>query len=143
MEKTKVKIKKLHPEAKTPIYKTEEAAGFDFYSIQKILLKAGSIEKIPTGIALEIPHSFYLRVEDRSGIATKGIHKIGGIIDSDYRGEIFIILHNTSNQDYEIEKHERIAQGIITPISQADFQQTETLSETQRGNRGFGSTGKK
>ena len=143
MQKIEVKIKKLHQDAKVPIYKKTQAAGFDIYSTEEVLLKANSTTKVPTGIALEIPHGFYLRIEDRSGMAAKGIHKIGGIVDSDYRGEVFVVLHNTTDQDYQIEKHDRIAQGILTPISQADFHETSRLSETQRGAGGFGSTGKK
>ena len=138
-----VKIKKLNHEAKIPIYKTTEAAGFDIYSTESTLLKANSTTKVPTGIALEIPHGFYLRIEDRSGMAVKGIHKIGGIVDSDYRGEVFVVLHNTTNQDYQIEKHDRIAQGVVTPVSQANFNEASQLSKTERGEGGFGSTGKK
>ena len=138
-----VKIKKLSHEAKIPIYKTTEAAGFDIYSTESTLLKANSTTKVPTGIALEIPHGFYLRIEDRSGMAAKGIHKIGGIVDSDYRGVVFVVLHNTTGQDFQIEKHDRIAQGVVTPVSQANFEETDQLNETERGESGFGSTGNK
>lgn len=143
MQKIEVKIKKLHDDSKVPIYKTTQAAGFDIYSIEEVLLKANSTAKISTGFALEIPHGFYLRIEDRSGMAAKGIHKIGGIVDSDYRGEVFVVLHNTTNQDYQIEKHDRIAQGVVTPVSQANFNEASQLSETERDEGGFGSTGKK
>jgi len=141
MKKIEVKIKKLHENSKVPIYKSTQAAGFDIHSLEKVSLKANSTTKVSTGFALEIPNGFYVRIEDRSGMAAKGIHKLAGIIDSDYRGEVFIVLHNTTNQDYQIEKHDRIAQGVITPVNQADFSETSQLSETQRGSGGFGSTG--
>lgn len=143
MDKIQIKIKKLYPEAKLPIHATEESAGFDIYSLIDLTINPGEIEKVSTGIALELPKGFYLRIEDRSGLAFKGIHRVGGIIDSDYRGEIFIILHNTKKEPYKIEKHDRIAQGIITPSYIAEFINVENLSETVRGEGGFHSTGKK
>jgi dUTP pyrophosphatase len=142
MQKIPVKIKRLHPDAKIPEHKTEYAAGFDIYSHQDVMLYPGETMKIPTGIAIEIPEGFYLRIEDRSGMAAKGIHKAAGIIDSDYRGELIIVLHNSTNEIYRIEKHDRIAQGILTPAMQGHFTESEDLSETSRGAGGFNSTGK-
>jgi len=141
MEKREVKIKKLNPEAKIPIHATEHAAGFDIYALENTSLEPGETKIVKTGIAFEIPKEFYVRIEDRSGMAIKGIHKVAGIIDSDYRGEIGIVLHNSTKQIYQIEKHDRIAQGILTPVSQASFIEAE-LSETLRGAGGFNSTGK-
>jgi len=141
MEKREVKIKKLNPEAKIPIHATEHAAGFDIYALENTSLESGETKIVKTGIAFEIPKGFYVRIEDRSGMAIKGIHKVAGIIDSDYRGEIGIVLHNSTKQPYQIEKHDRIAQGILTPVSQASFIEAE-LSETTRGSGGFNSTGK-
>lgn len=143
MPKLEVKIKRLHPEAKIPIHATEHAAGFDIYAPQGIILKPGETTKVATGIAFEIPLGYYVRIEDRSGMAIKGIHKVGGIVDSDYRGEVFIVLHNSTPNEYKIEKHDRIAQGILTPVHQASFLESKELSETQRGEGGFHSTGKK
>ena len=143
MEKIPVKIKKLDKDAKIPIHATEQAAGCDFYSLENVNLKPGETKKVSTGVAVEIPFGHYMRIEDRSGMAIKGIHKVAGIIDSDYRGEVCIVLHNTTSEPYNIEKHDRIAQGIITPVSQADFEEVSELSETKRGEGGFHSTGKK
>ncbi|PIN89483.1 dUTP diphosphatase [Candidatus Pacearchaeota archaeon CG10_big_fil_rev_8_21_14_0_10_34_76] len=143
MDKIEVKIKKLHEDAKIPIHKTEHAAGFDIYSLEDSNLAPGETKKISTGIAFEIPIGFYVRIEDRSGLAINGIHKVAGIVDSDYRGEVCIVLHNSSQEVYKIEKHDRIAQGIITPVSQANFQEVQELSQTERGEGGFHSTGKK
>ena len=143
MDNTIVKIKKIHPEAKTPIYASEGAAGCDFYSLNEVILESGMTAKVSTGICVEIPKGFYLRIDDRSGLAIKGIHKVGGIIDSDYRGEVFIVLHNTGKEPYKIEKHDRIAQGVIMPVHQVSFEEVSELSETARGTGGFNSTGKK
>lgn len=143
MEKIKIKFKKLNEEAKAPFYATIHSAGCDFYSTENIILIQNETKKISTGIALEIPEGFYLRIEDRSGLAVKGIHHLGGIIDSDYRGEVFIVLHNSSNKEYKIEKGDRVAQGILTPVSQANFEQANELSQTKRGEGGFHSTGRK
>ena len=143
MEKREIKIKKVHSDAKVPFYSSEKAAGFDFYSLIDVIIESGKTAKISTGVSLEIPEGYYLRVEDRSGLAIKGIHKVGGIIDSDYRGEIFIVLHNSGKEPYKIEKHDRIAQGIITPTLRISFEEVKELSETKRGEGGFHSTGKK
>ena len=143
MSKLEIKIKKLNPEAKIPIHATAEAAGFDIYSLQDITLQPGETTKVSTGIAFEIPIGYYVRIEDRSGMAMKGIHKVAGIVDSDYRGEVCIVLINTTKNPYKIEKHDRIAQGILTPVHQAIFTETQELTETQRGEGGFHSTGKR
>ena len=118
-----INIKKLHPEAKFPEYKSKGAAGCDFYALKDVVLNPGETQKIPTGISMEVPFGFYVRIEDRSGLGIKGIHKVAGIIDSDYRGEILIVLHNTTKEVYKIEKHDRIAQGIISPVSQVVFRE--------------------
>lgn len=139
----RMKIKKVNPEAKLPIYSTDGAAGCDFYALVDTILEPGKTTKVSTGISLEIPEGYYLRIEDRSGLAIKGIHKVGGVIDSDYRGEVFVVLINNALEPYKIEKHDRIAQGIISPVLQATFEEVDSLSETKRGEGGFHSTGKK
>lgn len=138
-----INIKKLHPEAKFPEYKSKEAAGCDFYALKDAVINPGETQKIPTGISMEVPFGFYIRIEDRSGLGLMGIHKVAGIIDSDYRGEILIVLHNTTKEVFKIEKHDRIAQGIVSPVSQVVFREVSELSSTERGERGFHSTGKK
>lgn len=137
-----VKIKKLHPDAKLPFYGTEHAAGFDLYSIIDYELKLGETKAISTGIAIEIPEGKVCLIWDRSGLGSKGIHRFAGVIDSDYRGEIKIVLHNHTNQSFEIKKGDRIAQAIIQDYYKADFIETDNLSETQRSDKGFGSSGR-
>lgn len=141
MEKIGVKIKLLHPDAKIPVHATDGSAGFDIYSIQEDTILPGETKMIPTGLSFEVPLNYHLQVWDRSGKAKLGVHAFAGILDSDYRGELKILLHNASKIEHKIDKGSRMAQGIIIPVMQADFLQVEELNQTQRGEGGFHSTG--
>lgn len=143
MNNAELKIKKLNREVKTPLYATDEAAGFDIYSIDSHILEPGKVKKIPTGIAMQIPQGFFVHLVSRSGLASKGIYEMAGIIDSDYRGEIHLLLFNTTEEPFNIEKGDRIAQGILLPVFKANFKEVEELNQTKRGSGGFHSTGKK
>jgi dUTP pyrophosphatase len=139
-----LKIKKLQKDAQIPSYQSEEASGFDLHSIENIILKPGERKLIRTGIAFEIEYGYEIQIRPRSGLAFKyGITVLNtpGTIDSDYRGEIKVLLINHSNQSFEIKKGDRIAQAIVTPIIQAKIVEVKELSNTKRGNKGFGSTG--
>jgi len=143
VQKTKVKIIKIHPKAVTPTYGTPLAAGFDFYSVQNITLVPGESKLVKTGLQMEIPEGYELQVRPRSGMSLKTPVRISnapGTIDSDYRGEICIIAE--SHKHYAIKVGDRIAQGVIAPIVQADFEEVTELTSTDRGDGGFGSTGK-
>lgn len=142
MEKIDVKIKLLNDNAKMPFHATSGSAACDLHSTEELTLNPNETKMISTGIAMEIPTGFYLRIEDRSGLAAKGITRFGGIIDSDYRGEIKILLHNTGKEPYQIQKNDRIAQGILTPVPLMNFVKTDQLSDTERSDKGFHSTGK-
>lgn len=142
VEKLKIKIKKLHPEAKIPIYGTENAAGFDLYSVEDYEFQPGEVHAIATGIALEIPEGKACFIWDRSGMGFKGMHRFAGLLDSDYRGEYKIVLCNHSKNIFRINKGDRIAQGVIQDYYKADFEEVSELGETERGDGGFGSTGK-
>ena len=114
------------------------------HSIENIILKPGERKLIRTGIAFEIEYGYEIQIRPRSGLAFKyGITVLNtpGTIDSDYRGEIKVLLINHSNQSFEIKKGDRIAQAIVTPIIQAKIVEVKELSNTKRGNKGFGSTG--
>ncbi len=137
-----VKVKKLHPDAQIPKVGTEHAAGFDLYSIEDYELKPGETKAIGTGIAMEIPEGKCCCIWDRSGYGAKGIHRFAGLIDSDYRGEFKIVLHNTTKEPFKINKGDRIAQGLIQDYYQSKFELADNLLETKRGTGGFGSTGK-
>lgn len=144
----KVNFKTLCEGATPPAYATEYAAGADLYNLKNSpeILAPGETKLIHTGIALEIPEGYVGLIFARSGLATKrGLapaNKVG-VIDSDYRGEIMVALHNHSGTEQKIDGGERVAQISIVPYLKAEFIKTDTLSETVRGEGGFGSTGKK
>jgi dUTP pyrophosphatase len=145
MKKLGVKVKILNQDAKLPQYQTEEAAGFDLHSVDEKTIKAGERDVVKTGLAVALPKGYELQVRPRSGLALKnGITVLNtpGTVDSDYRGELMVILLNTSNEDFVIKKGDRIAQAVIKEILQADFSVVEELDSTERGSGGFGSTGK-
>lgn len=145
----KVNFKKLDKNAHSPTYGSEYAAGADLYALtngETLHFTPGETKMIKTGIAVEIPEGYAGLIYARSGIATKrGLapaNKVG-VIDSDYRGEIMVSLHNHSGTCQEIADGERIAQLVIAPFLTAEFCETDELSDTVRGEGGFGSTGKK
>ena len=145
----KVNFKKLNPSAKIPTYGSEYAAGADLYAFtngETVTFKPGDTKLIHTGIAMEIPEGYAGLIYARSGIANKrGLapsNKVG-VVDSDYRGEIMVSLHNHSAEEQTISDFERIAQMVITPFLKVEYTEVENLSDTVRGEGGFGSTGKK
>lgn len=145
----KVQFIKLNENAVVPTYGSESAAGADLYALidgEKQIINPGETVIIHTGLALAIPEGFAGMIFARSGIALKrGLapaNKVG-VIDSDYRGEIMVALHNHSNDVQEIADKERIAQLVIMPYLRAEFQEVSDLDETQRAAGGFGSTGTK
>jgi len=140
-----LKVKKLNTNAQIPAYQTAEAAGFDLHSTEDIIIAPGERKLIGTGLAFEIPIGYEIQIRPRSGLAYKhGITVLNtpGTIDSDYRGEIKVLLINHSNENFEIKIGERIAQAVIKEVIQATFEEVNELNETARGAGGFGSTGK-
>lgn len=144
----KVNFIKLNEKAIKPTYGSQFAAGADLYACEgeEVTIAAGETRLIHTGLALEIPEGYAGLIYARSGIATKrGLapaNKVG-VIDSDYRGEIMVSLHNHSTESQTIADGERIAQLVITPFLAVEFSETDELTDTVRGAGGFGSTGKK
>jgi len=129
-----------------PEYKTSGAAGADLCALldAPLTIPAGSYAMVPTGLFFEIPEGYEVQVRPRSGLAAKyGVTVLNtpGTIDSDYRGEIKIILINLGSSDFTINSGDRIAQMVVAPVTQASFSLTQSLSETERGTGGFGSTG--
>ena len=147
MTKFDVNIKKLNENAVIPTYGTEYAAGADLYACmdEAVTINPGETAFIKTGLAMEVPVGYAGLIYARSGIATKrGLapaNKVG-VVDSDYRGEVMVALHNHSSIVQEIEPNERIAQLVVTPFLKVDFCETDELTDTVRGEGGFGSTGK-
>ena len=146
MNTTAVKLLKLHADAKIPAYGSASAAGADLYAYcpEGVTVAPGQTILIHTGIAMEIPEGLVGLVYARSGMATKrGLapaNKVG-VIDSDYRGEIMVSLHNHGSVAQNVEHGERVAQLVIAPYIRADFCECADLGETERGTGGFGSTG--
>lgn len=137
-----VNIKKLHPKAVIPEYKTVGAAGFDLVAVEDVMAFPMNPVSVGTGLAFEIPVGYELEIRSRSGLAFKSnVYAYNGTVDSDYRGEVKIQLTNMGNTVFLIEAGDRIAQGIIKPIQQVKFVEIDSLSETERGEKGFGSTG--
>ena len=142
INKMNIKVKKLHPDAKIPTSGTEQAAGFDMYSIEDYELQPHETYPIKTGIAVEVPVGKVLHIWDRSGMGMKGLSIHGGVIDSDYRGEIKAILQNHNTKSIQIKKGDRICQGIIQDYYKAEFEEVEELSDTKRGENWNSSTGR-
>ncbi len=145
----KVNFKKLNENAKVPSYGSQFSAGADLYACTNgeiISFKPNETKIIHTGIAMEIPEGYAGLIYARSGIANKrGLapsNKVG-VVDSDYRGEIMVSLHNHSGEIQEISDFERVAQMVITPFLKVDYTEVAELTDTERGEGGFGSTGKK
>lgn len=142
----KVKIKFLHDFAITPKYQSSGAAGFDLHSIDDMVIMPGDTKLIGTGLAFELEPDVELQVRPRSGLSAKtGIRVANspGTVDSDYSGEVKIILHNTGTHPFTVSVGDRIAQGVICPVFRAVFEEVSELTETARGSSGFGSTGVK
>ena len=143
----KVLIKKLDPAVELPAYKTEGASGMDLMALlnEPIKLKPNSSCLVPTGLAVAFSSNFEIQIRPRSGLAAKNsisVLNTPGTIDSDYRGEIKVILFNHGKNDFLINNKDRIAQMILTPVIKMDLEETDDLPETIRGEGGFGSTGK-
>ena len=143
----KIKVKKLRENAKLPTYGTEFSAGADLYAClaEDVTILPGETKKIPTGLAMEIPIGCAGLIYARSSLGTKrGLapaNKVG-VVDSDYRGEFMIFLHNHGAEPQTIQHGDRVAQLLVTPVFTPGFVEAEDLSDTVRGTGGFGSTGK-
>lgn len=138
-----LKIKKINSEAIVPNYAHPDDAGFDLYSVEAIEISPMSRVQVATGIALEIPIGYVGLVWDKSGLSHKhGLKTLGGVIDSGYRGEVKVGLINLGSETYLLEKGHKIAQMIIQQQESCEIIEVSELSETSRGDKGFGSTGK-
>ena len=143
----KILVKKLDPSIELPAYKTEGASGMDLMAFIKepILLRTQNSCLVPTGIAVAFSNEFEIQIRPRSGLAAKNnisVLNTPGTIDSDYRGEIKIILFNHGSENFIINNKDRIAQMVLTPIIKMELEETKELPESIRGEGGFGSTGK-
>ena len=143
----KVLIKKLDPAVKLPAYKTNGASGMDLMAFIKepVSVKPKTSSLIPTGLSLAFSEDYEIQIRPRSGLAAKNnisVLNTPGTVDSDYRGEIKVIIYNHGSENFVINNGDRIAQMILTPVIKIELEETNNLPETIRGEGGFGSTGK-
>jgi dUTP pyrophosphatase len=137
----KIKVKKLCPEAKLPIYANPGDAGMDIYSCEDLVIKPKHRVLVKTGISMEFPKGYVALVWDKSGIAKKGVTVLAGVGDAGYRGEYKIVLLNIGSQDYFVKKGEKIAQILIQKVEVPQIEEVKELSDSKRGTGGFGSSG--
>ena len=124
-----------------PKRSSEEAAGLDLYASKDQTIKPGTRALVDTGIQIKLPSGTYGRIAPRSGMSVKGIDVSAGVIDRDYRGEVKVLLHNHGSTALEVKPGDRIAQLIVERIAMVDIEEVENLDATERGDKGFGSTG--
>lgn len=137
-----IKFKKLRPDAERPRRATHYSAGYDLVTPDAHIFAPGEIKPVPLGFATEIPGNIHCRIEARSGLALRGLAVITGVIDADYRGEWKVILGNLSKEAQGIGAGERVAQAVFRPTVSCTFEESDILAESQRGEGGFGSTGR-
>lgn len=137
-----LKVKKLHPDAKIPTRAHHDDAGLDVYCYETIILPPHKTVKVSTGIAYEVPDGYCVFAWDKGSVGSKGIKTLGGVLDSGYRGELFVPLHNLNDEPYTFEAGHKLCQLVIQKVELWEVEEAEELSETNRGAAGFGSTGK-
>ena len=137
-----LKVKKVQMDAKLPQYGHAGDAGLDLFSSVDFVLEKGQVEAIPSGIKVAIPEGFVGLIWDKSGVSLKGVHRLAGVIDSGYRGEVKVVMINLSDKPFAIDKGMKIAQLLVQPVTVVNVVETEDLEDTSRGEGGFGSTGK-
>lgn len=149
----KVKIKKLHPEATIPVYAKPGDSGFDLVALEEVIIGPGETKIVSTGLAFEIPEGYEMQIRPRSGLTLNSKLRVQlGTIDAGYRGEVGIIVDHLfdggslkilfgETEDAFIHKGMKIAQGVIAPVVRVDFEESTNLSESERGDGGFGHTG--
>ena len=137
-----MQIKRLHPEAILPSYAHPGDAGMDLYSCEQLVIPPQERRLIKTGISLAIPPGYVGLIWDRSGLASKhGLKSMAGVIDTGYRGEVCVLIHNLSLGPFTVEKGMKISQMLIQPVTQMELEEVASLDDTDRGAGGFGSTG--
>lgn len=138
----KIKIKKLKENAKLPTYAMPGDAGMDMYAMETIVLGPDTSYQFSHGFAMEIPEGYVALVKDKGGMANRRFHTLGGVFDSGYRGEYNTIIMNLSHNAYTIQEGDKVSQLVIMPVVQAELEEVTELSESERGDGRFGSTGK-
>jgi len=138
----KLKVNRIKKEAKLPNWGHKGDAGLDLFSCEECKLEPFESKPISTGIKIAIPKGYAGLIWDKSGISLRSVHRLAGVIDSGYRGEVKVVLINLGKQSFQIEKGMKIAQMLVQPVMDWEVVEVSTLDETTRGEGGFGSTGK-
>jgi dUTP pyrophosphatase len=133
-----LKVKRIHPEARLPVYGHPGDAGLDLFSVIDRVLPPGDVFAVPTGIQIAVPAGHVGLVWDKSGISLKGVHRLAGVIDAGYRGEVQVVMINLGSEPFALRKGMKIAQLLVQPVSAVE---ADSLDDTSRGQGGFGSTG--
>lgn len=137
-----LRVRRIQKDARIPSYSHEGDAGLDLFSSVDCVLNAGEIQAIPTGIQVAIPDGFVGLIWDKSGLSLQGAHRLAGVIDAGYRGEVKVVMANLTDKPFVVKKGMKVAQMLIQPVEKVRVIETEQLEETPRGEKGFGSTGK-
>jgi dUTP pyrophosphatase len=137
-----LKIKKLHKDAVVPVRAHPDDAGLDVYCFADIIIPPHQTVKVSAGISYEVPDGYCIFAWDKGSLGSKGIKTLGGVLDSGYRGELFIPIHNLNNEPYLFTKGDKIAQIVIQKVELWEVEEVDELTPTLRGANGFGSTGK-
>jgi len=137
-----LKVRRINKDARLPRYGHPGDAGLDLFSAVEAVLKPGEAFAVPTGIQTAIPSGFVGLIWDKSGISLSGVHRLAGVVDEGYRGEIKVVMINLSGSDFVVSKGMKIAQMLIQPVAGVTVNETDDLDDTERGEGGFGSTGR-
>ena len=138
----KLAVKRIHPEAKLPVRGHPGDAGLDLFAVEDGLLAPGEIRPISTGIQIAVPAGHVGLIWDKSGISLQGVHRLAGVVDAGYRGEVRVVLANLGRESFEIRKGMKIAQMLVQAVAAPEVVETDELDATSRGEGGFGSTGR-
>jgi dUTP pyrophosphatase len=136
-----LKVKRIHPEAKLPVYGHPGDAGLDLFSVVDRDLAPGEVFAVPTGIQVAVPPGHVGLVWDKSGLSLRSVHRLAGVIDAGYRGEVQVVLINLGGTPFAVRKGMKIAQLLVQPVAVVTVVEADSLDDTSRGQGGFGSTG--
>jgi dUTP pyrophosphatase len=136
-----LRVKRIHPEAKLPVYGHSGDAGLDLFSVVDRALAPGEVFAVPTGIQVAVPGGHVGLVWDKSGISLKSVHRLAGVVDSGYRGEVQVVLINLGTNPFTVRKGMKVAQMLVQPVAAVEVVESDSLDDTSRGQGGFGSTG--
>ncbi len=136
-----LKVKRIHPDAKLPVYGHPGDAGLDLFAVADRELAPGEVFAVPTGVRVAVPPGHVGLVWDKSGISLNRVHRLAGVIDAGYRGEVQVVMINLGGTPFAIRKGMKIAQMLVQPVTSVTVVESDALDDTSRGQGGFGSTG--